>query len=308
MGTGKSLRYTIILLMTLLIAGNQTIAQDTTSAVSRTDTDKKKLAAVLIAEGGFYVLSLTGLYFAWYKDYPQSSFHLFDDNQEWLQMDKAGHMTTSYYVGRIGYESYRWAGVGEKTSAWAGGMLGFVYLLNVEILDGFSSGWGFSTGDLVANTAGAALFISQQLGWKEQRFTLKYSYHPTDYPALRPDLLGSSAVQRSLKDYNGQTYWLSGNISSFLPGESKFPKWLNVSLGYSAEGMTGAHVNTITGEVVNNPRYRQFYLSLDADLTRIHTRSKPLHYLFVVLNIVKIPFPAIEFNSLGQVRFYPFYF
>jgi hypothetical protein len=27
-----------------------------------------------------------------------------------------------------------------------------------------------------------------------------------------------------------------------------------------------------------------------------------------VVNILKLPFPAIEFNTKGQVLFYPFYF
>ncbi len=34
-----------------------------------------------------------------------------------------------------------------------------------------------------------------------------------------------------LKDYNGQTYWLSFNVASFLPTNSGFPYWLNMSLG-----------------------------------------------------------------------------
>ena len=32
----------------------------------------------------------------WYKDYPRSSFHWFNDNQQWLQMDKMGHACLLY--------------------------------------------------------------------------------------------------------------------------------------------------------------------------------------------------------------------
>ncbi len=39
-----------------------------------------------------------------------------------------------------------------------------------------------------------------------------------------------------LKDYNGQSYWLSFNVFSFLDIE-KIPKWLYLSLGYGGEGM-----------------------------------------------------------------------
>ena len=41
-----------------------------------------------------------------------------------------------------------------------------------------------------------------------------------------------------LKDYNAQTYWLEWKYSLFFP-DSNFPKWLNLSFGYGAEGLFG---------------------------------------------------------------------
>jgi hypothetical protein len=225
-----------------------------------------------------------------------------------MQMDKMGHMTTSYYISRIGYESYRWAGVSEKRSALGGAALGFIFLTHIELLDAFSKGWGFSAGDFVANTTGSILFLAQQLAWKEQRMVLKFSWHPTKYPQYRPDLLGSNTLQHLIKDYNVQTYWLSGNISSFLPRGSKFPRWLNIAAGYGAEGMTGADSNEGNSSTPQYQRYRQFYISADIDLTRIKTRSKTLHSILTVLNFIKIPLPAIEYNTLGKIRFHPLYF
>jgi hypothetical protein len=61
-----------------------------------------RLAAVLSAEGALYFGSLGGLYFVWYKNYPQSSFHLFNDNNEWMHMDKIGHATTGKHTGYRG--------------------------------------------------------------------------------------------------------------------------------------------------------------------------------------------------------------
>ena len=284
------------------------VNHDSISATDTTKINKGRLTGVVLTEGSLYLASLTGLYFAWYKDYPQSSFHFFDDNNEWMQMDKIGHSTTAYYVSRIGYESYRWAGVDENKSTLFGGLFGFAYLLNIEILDGFSQGWGFSVGDFTANTSGCLLFMGQQWLWKEQRFVLKYSYHHTKYPAYRPNLLGTNLLQNTFKDYNGQSYWLSGNIHSFLPERSRFPRWLNIAVGYGAEGMTGANQNTENKGIPEFTRYRKFYLSLDVDLTKIRTRSKTLRSVFVVLNFIKIPFPALEYNTLGKFRFHPVYF
>jgi hypothetical protein len=284
------------------------------SIISRNDSvkiHKTRLAGVITAQGILYVSSITGLYYAWYSNYPQSSFHFFNDNNEWMQVDKCGHATTAYYISRIGYESYKWSGVGNTKAAWFGGLLGFAYLLNIEILDAFSAEWGFSAGDFTANTLGCMVFVGQQLGWHEQRFNLKYSFHQTSYAQYRPDLLGTNLIQQMVKDYNGQSYWLSGNISAFLPKHSRFPKWLNVAVGYGAGGMTGASVNTQENQsnpVPQSTRYRKFFLSLDVDLTRIPTRSKPLKALFTIFSFIKIPFPALEYNTLGQVKFHYLYY
>ncbi len=287
-------------------------SQDSASYHSlRTDTSavhKGRMIGVLSVQGALYIGSLSGLYFLWYSNYPQSSFHLFNDDNEWLQMDKCGHATTSYYISMIGNWSYRWAGLSRKQSAWFGGLLAEAYMLNIEILDGFSAEWGFSVGDFTANTLGAAIFVSQQLIWDEQRFRLKFSYHQTTYPVYNPDQLGRNLIQQMLKDYNGQSYWLSGNISTFLPKTSKFPKWLNIAIGYGAGGMTGASANVINPNVPPQQRYRRFLLSVDVDLTRIPTRSKFLKGVFTVLSFIKIPAPAIEYNSLGNFRFYPIYY
>ncbi len=272
---------------------------------------KGRLTGVLVAEGTLYVASITGLYFAWYKDYPQSTFHLFNDGSEWMQVDKCGHAITANYITRIGYSTYRWAGVKENKAAWFGGLLGFAYMLNIEILDGFSSEWGFSLGDLAANTLGTMIFIGQQLAWHEQRLSLKYSFHQTKYAPYNPNLMGDNLIQNMIKDYNGHSYWISGNIHSFLPSKSKFPKWLNIAVGYGAEGMTGAFGNTIihNGQPVPEyPRYRRYFLSLDLDLTRIPTKSKLLRGIFTVLSFIKIPAPTLEYNSLGEFKLHAFYY
>jgi len=270
-----------------------------------------RLTALLTVESALYLGSMGGLYFAWYKDYPQSSFHFFNDNSEWMQLDKCAHATTAYYISRISHAAYRWAGVDKNHAIWIGGLWGFAYMLNIEILDGFSSEWGFSPGDLTANTTGCIIFMAQQFAWDEQRFVLKYGYHPTQYPQYRPDQLGDNLLMNMLKDYNGMTFWLSGNIHSFLPRGSKFPRWLNIAVGYGAEGMTGASSNATEYQGKPTPafdRYRKFFLSADIDLTRIRTRSKVLSMIFNVIGFIKIPSPTLEYNTKGQFKFHPLFF
>ena len=210
---------------------------------------------------------------------------------------------TAYTIGRVGIGMIKSAGVERTKAIWYGGMVGAFYQTTIEILDGFSSQWGFSIGDFTANTVGSGLLIAQELAWKQQRIVFKYSFHQTKYPPYRPNLLGSSFYENLLKDYNGQTYWLSVNPYSFMSKDSKFPKWLNIAIGYGAEGMTGARTNPIymdgNGNQISFERYRQFYLSLDADLTKIKTNSKFLKTIFMAVGAVKIPAPALEFNKYG---------
>lgn len=63
----------------------------------------------LITQGVIYAGSMAELYYLWYKDYPQTNFHFFNDNSEWLQMDKMGHFFSSYYLSSLMYSSSRWA-------------------------------------------------------------------------------------------------------------------------------------------------------------------------------------------------------
>jgi len=273
--------------------------------------NKKRLHAVIAVEASAFAGSMFLLNEAWYKDYPRSSFHFFNDDSEWLQMDKMGHATTSCTIGTAGYYTLKWAGVDNTKAIWYGGCLGSVYMLTIEILDGFSSQWGFSIGDFTANTLGSAVFVSQQLAWNEQRIKLKWSYHQSNFSQYNPNELGSGITQTWLKDYNGQSYWLSGNISSFLKKDSKFPKWLNIAIGYGAEGMTGATHNpdTLNGKTLPSfTRYRQFYLSPDIDFTKIPTKSKFLKAVFYALNFLKFPAPAIEFSKTKKFVLHPFYF
>jgi hypothetical protein len=272
---------------------------------------KARLIGVTVSVGALYATTMTGLYYLWYADYPKSSFHFINDSGEWLYMDKIGHMTTSYWIGRIGYESLRWSGVSKKKATWYGGTWGLIYLTSVEVFDGFSEEWGASVPDLAANAIGTGVFIGQQLLLDNQPFIFKYSFHSTEYADYRPDLLGENFIQQMFKDYNGQTYWLSGNIASFLPSTSKFPKWLDVSFGYSAEGMLGASSNPpeYNGEALPDfERYSQYLLSLDVDLTKIKTNSETVRLLLNLIGYLKIPFPAVEFNRMDKVKWHWLYY
>ena len=266
--------------------------------------DKKKRNILLISEAATYTVALVGLNQLWYTDYPKSSFHFINDNGEWLQMDKLGHMTTSYYSGVAGIKAYKWAGFSRKKAIWYGGLTGTFFLSIIEVLDGQSKEWGASSGDLIANTAGSFLAIGQALKWNEQRIQLKFSYRPTKWAAKNPEQLGGNHLQRILKDYNGQTYWLSFNMKSLLNIQSvDFPEYLNLSLGYGAHFMDQPYPKE--GQKVW--RKREYYLSLDVDLTKIKTKSKTLNTILHSFGFLKFPMPTLKLRN-GKLYAHPIYF
>ncbi len=279
-----------------------------------------------------YTGLMIGLNEAWYAGYERSSFHLFDDWGEWNNMDKMGHLFTAYTYSNWAFQGAKWTGMKRRKAMWTGAGIGFFLQFSLEMLDGYSSKWGFSMSDLAFNTLGCVVMVSQELAWKEQRIFMKMSSFPTTYPATTIysvdggktttlatrayDLFGETTLERFLKDYNKQTIWASVNVYSFMKNkESKFPKWLNIAVGYGSDNLYGGFKNEwYEGDVfyqLDNetyPRYSQFFLSVDLDLTRIKTKSHFLKTLLFLFNTIKVPAPAIEFNTLGKVRFYPVYF
>lgn len=263
--------------------------------------------------------SLILLNSAWYKDYPKSKFHTFNDSREWNQMDKIGHAWTAYNTGRASTALWKWAGLPQKKAVLIGGLSGTAYLTVIELLDAHSAEWGWSWADMGANLGGSGLFIAQELAWQEQRLQFKFSFHRMNYgePQLNDrtrELFGTGWYERMLKDYNGQTYWLSANLKSFFP-KSQLPGWLNIAVGYGADGMFGGFDNTgkdESGNIVFDrrdiPRKRQFYLAPDIDLTKIRTNSKFLRTVLQGLNSFKFPAPALMIDSKGKARAYFLYF
>lgn len=254
--------------------------------------------------------SLAYLNQAWYSEYRSDNFHFFNDNQEWLQVDKWGHVFATYQTGRLMMEAFDWAGYNKKQKLFVGGAMGLYYMTLVECMDGFSEGWGFSWGDQLANVIGSALAISQEAAWGQQRIQLKFFYSNSGLAQYNAALLGNTAYTRPLKDYNGQSYWLSIMPSTFFKEKTAFPKWLGISFGYGAFGMIGATQNPALqdskGNAINYERYRRYYLSLDLDLKQIRVKSKFLKALFSAVNVLKFPCPTLEYSQ-GSFKLHTFY-
>ncbi len=272
--------------------------------------NKKRVIGVAVTNVVAYSGIMVGLNAAWYKGYPRSKLHSFDDNKEWLQIDKIGHALSAYAESKASMEVWRWTGISRNKRILLGGLSGAAYQTIIEFLDGYSAEWGWSWGDFGANFIGSGILVAQEMAWDEQRIQFKFSFHRKSYndPALNVrsnEIFGKSEPERFLKDYNGQTYWLSANIKSFFP-ESKLPKWFSVAIGTGAEGMFGANDNygrdkqgNITFARPDIQRYRQWYLAPDIDLSKIKTKKKGLKMALNILNVFKFPMPSLEYSKKG---------
>jgi hypothetical protein len=269
------------------------------STVSPVRTKPLRIAA--ISTGAAYALGLAGLNHLWYRHSERQSFRFFNDNPEWNQVDKLGHFYSSFYLSNGFSKGLQHYNVKPSRADLAGSIIGFAVLIPIEIFDGFSDAYGASVGDLVADGAGALFYYSQSNLWNEVRLRPKFSFRYSPYAKMRPDVLGEG-MERIIKDYNGQTYWLSVDADKFF----RFPKWLNFAVGYGANGMIYARDSQHIANGLSLPQ-RQYFLSIDLDASAIHTRSKVVKTIIFVVSMIKLPAPTLEFSG-NRVKAHAFYF
>lgn len=297
----------------------------------------KSAAIVLGTEAVIIAGIMSSLYTSWYSGSETGGFHFYNDNGEWLQMDKFGHANSCYNFANIGYEALSMTGLDERRSILYGAPLGITIMTMVEIFDGLSSDWGFSWGDMTANILGTGLFMAQQAYWHEQRIALKYSYHYSGcskYDVRNPNtmerdyIMGKDWLDRIYEDYSGVTVWAAFDVKSlFMNDKSRYPSWLGWAIGYGAEGMTGEYNNYRpagkAGEdgnwgrgwefdpenqpgkleyMSNDARQRRLFLAPDIDISRIPCKNKTLKHVLRVLSAIKIPTPTLEYRP-GEDRF-----
>ena len=201
---------------------------------------------------------------------------------------------------------FKWSGMNQRQSTFAGSVTGLCFLSMIEIMDGFNSGWGFSISDMASNILGAGLFSSQQLIFEEQLFIPKFSYHPTRYALIRPEVLGKTHVERFFKDYNGQTYWLSFSPKSIFKN-SRLPEWFCFSIGYSTDMKILGNSDYYMSSNETFIAKKEFLFSLDIDFQKIPCKNKFLKFILNQLNYLKMPFPTLIWQN-NKLSFTPLYF
>ncbi|MGB0914965.1 MAG: DUF2279 domain-containing protein [Crocinitomicaceae bacterium] len=285
--------YRLLLFLVLYSSSFDLEAQN--SFFSNADTlNKGRLIGVSSGVASAWGGSIIGLSQVWYDGVQKTNWHTFDDSKNWLQMDKVGHFYTAHKINQLTSDLFMWSGLKRKKAVWIGTGISLGYQTTLEMFDAYSLEWGFSWSDMAANAIGSASYLSQQLIWQEERIIPKFSYSPTKFASIRPEVLGSSFAESLLKDYNGQTYWISFSPGTFFK-QSKIPKWACLSLGYSVNqklvGSESEYIDLNTGNIYKEQR--EYLLTLDIDFSKIQVKRPWVKTLLKQFNYLKVPFPSL---------------
>jgi len=299
------LRSKIIICFIVLFSTQDLYSSDTIS--KRVDRNFYKFLAV---EGAVLTGAISYLKNEWYSDKKRVPFHFYNDLKGWNQIDKLGHFYAAYLESTVGYSLMKKFNFSENQALYLGGSQGLILETPIEFFDAYHEGWGFSVSDMVANALGSSFFIIQQRIFGEQLIRPKLSFSRYIYAKDANGYLGKNNIlSQFVYDYNGYTYWFSFSPSKIFK-IIKIPEWINLSLGYGANGMIGEFGNLSIYNGKNIPyhkRYRQYYLSLDIDFSKIKSKSKVLKKIFNVLSYIKIPLPTAEISN-KKLKGYYFYF
>ncbi len=276
-------------------------------------------AAVAVDVPVMYALSTV-----WYGEDERQSFHWYsnvtppgqpsdirddgwlDDWSTYVQQDKLGHVWATWHLTRAVGAYGRWAGLSDGQAALFGGVVSTLFQTQIEVYDGFSSVYGASRTDLLANVVGGMVggvqvAFPERTGW----FAGKYSYHRSPYYDEQANLFGNA-----IKDYDGISFWLSVRPGELLRGRARevWPGWLGLAVGYSGTNLAHPYSGWAPGgEADGGPAFehrRQLFIGPDLDL--IHWAAarapEPWRTVLGLFEFLRLPAPALQLTP--EVRWY----
>jgi hypothetical protein len=238
----------------------------------------------------------------WYTE-ETTVFHSLDLAEDWgkyQQMDKFGHFADAYFTSDLSGKIYRWSGMSGNTSVWLGALTGWAWMLEIELNDAFMADWGFSWGDMLANTAGSAFYVLQQFNYDLLGgIHPKFSWHKSE---AWKQMRYNTDPKALIEDYEGLTFWVTVNPHHYFPNDWKktYPEWLaplGLAFGVSAKDIG---INPWGG-------YKEYFVGLDVDLRKLPIWGDLGLTKFIVseINFLRLPLPVIRFSSQGTwVGFY----
>ncbi len=253
-------------------------AQDSLS-VAEPGINYWKLGTVTALTAGGFVYGHALNNDLWWKG-EKSSFH-FNWQDDWtyaLGSDKFGHFYFPYVTATVYSGLFRWSGLDNTTSLYAGASVAFAYQSYIEIRDGFSKQWGFSWGDFAANTLGAAYPLLQHHYPLLDNLRFKMSFYPSE--RYRNN---SHAV--IFDDYESTYDWVSIKPALVLPESAKkyMPSFINFAIGHSVKKLD-----------ISRLAHHEWYIAIDWNVEALPGDSEFLLTLKRLINFYKLPAPAVK--------------
>jgi len=239
----------------------------------------------------------------WYTE-NTTVFHTLEFMQDWnkyQQMDKFGHFSDAYFTSDLAGKIYRWSGFSGNTSVWLGALSGWAWMLEIEVSDAFMAEWGFSWGDMLANTLGSAFYVLQQFNYDALGgLHPKFSWHKSE---AWKEMRYHKDPKAFFEDYEGMTFWLTINPHHYFPESWKkdYSQWL-APLGL-AVGVSAKNIG-----IYPWGGYKEYFVGLDVDLRKLPIWDDWPFFKFVKseVNFLRLPLPTIRFSPKGT--WFGFYF
>jgi uncharacterized protein YfiM (DUF2279 family) len=271
----------------------------------QTEYESKKWKKPVLYSG--YSLAYVGFSYQmsqhFFTQTPISPFHIRQDWKTWKGMDKFYHAYGSYQLSSIFYQMNKWAGIDSIKSLHLAFLESVIFSTTKEYFDGRVAVGGWSWYDIGMNNLGNLNFYLQQRLLGSQKIQYKFSYFSSGLQAYNPGTLGTSKLNYWMKDYNGETFWLSSSLGDWKLTQHKWLNAIGLTIGYGAHNVISEYSNP---PHLNLSRYNQYYLGLDINWQQIETSNKTLKTLFFILNRFRFPLPSLELNSMGKLTFHAF--
>ena len=233
------------ILMWGLGAGGYALAdgkEDQISTGYSADTFFEQSAAIPWHLAGIFGGALVVGIFDW--DWGSSSFKtnsegFFGEDTHNGGMDKLGHAWSAALLSDAFAEAIRDNAADPWNAEYTGFLLSMGVMATIEVFDGFSTGYGFSWQDMVANSAGAAFgLLKTSIPGFREKFDFRMEYIPS----------GNVDGFRPHSDYSGQKYLLALKLSGFEGIEDTPLRFVDLHAGYFARGFTAGGMARRRGE------------------------------------------------------------
>ena len=233
-------------------------------------------------------------------DESERGFHIQNDFDYALNLDKLGHFAAGVAFAEFFYEGYRWAGASEFQSYLFAGASALATHIAIDIKDGFAPKWGFSFFDVLSGGLGGFLPMAERYVPLFKYIDLKWSYWINSNAYYNQEHSASDGIFTD--DYVNHTYWLSVKPYRLLPEAARkyYPSWLAIAIGLSIDE------KVFTYEP--NP-HREVYIALDYDLEAFRPQSRLARTIIKALNYFKLPAPTIQvYPKFNWYLLYPIKF